>query len=551
MKKVQKFETAASYMELLSIDKELFNNSLEEINEYKAAFNTWVDININIIENKDFNDNIWFLVDKNGDGRSLNFQIPYNKLKIALKCFAVSKLEEEFSINYIQQIISSVYESITVTKGFNIIYLSDLEDYIANLNYAKSSLLASSTVQFLSFTPINFSEEFMDVCIQFYNSIQKSRELPNYEHILFFDEKMNQFLEEANSFERKKYFPILIWWKLTTIIPLRPNEFCTLKRNCIKKKKDNIYEITLPREKQKHNLKRSIEITDTLRINKEIFDLIQEFQGFDPCNNGTYLFTYKYYKNHKEFFGSNLLRDTEFLRRRQLDSLLDQFYKNILIQKYGYDDIERISLGDTRHFAFCNMMLQGFNMLSIARIGGHTRLDKQKGYWGHLKYFSESWVYNLAEKHRRLENLNITVPDANFVESNRRILNSYKLDKDKDFKNCMPVDYGYCLDIDYPNNCLSDCRFCTFYRFHPDNNKLNEGINWLNDLSKNLSRKINEQISLLTYISNNIKYDVKSLNYSLADQEDLSYISSELNRLLHQQALLKSKIPKPVKENKL
>ncbi|MDE8674455.1 integrase [Priestia aryabhattai] len=549
MKKIQKFETKATYLELLSVEKNLFNNSTKEINEYKKIFRKWMELDI--IQTKSFNDSKWLLVDQYANSRRLVFDLPYSSLNTTLKCFALSKIEEEFSITHIQQIISSVYESIIVTKGFKINYLSELEDYISKLNYAKSNNLASATVQFLLFTPIASAEEFINTCTQFYNNIQKSRELPNYRHILFFDEKLNHFVAEASNFEKEKYFPIIIWWKLTTIIPLRPIEFSMLKRNCITEKKGNIYEITLPREKNKHNLRKSIEITDTLRVNKEIFDLIQEFRNLDPDNNEDYLFTYRYYQEHKEFHGSDLLRDTKFLRRRQMDSLLDQFYKNILIRKYKYDGTDKLSLGDTRHFAFCNMMLQGFNMLSIARIGGHAHLDKQQHYWGHLKYFSESWVYNLAEKSRRLENLNITVPDANFVESNRRILNSYKLDKDKQFQDYMPVDYGYCLNTDYPNNCSSDCRFCSFYKFHPDNDKVNEGINWLNDLSQNLSRKINEQISLLTYISKNIKYDLKSLNYSLTDQEDLSYASSELNRLLHQQALLKSKIPKHVKENKL
>ncbi|MGR5979261.1 hypothetical protein ACT7DJ_17430 [Bacillus cereus] len=48
--------------------------------------------------------------------------------------------------------------------------------------------------------------------------------------------------------------------------------------------------------------------------------------------------------------------------------------------------------------AFCNMMLQGFNMLSIARIGGHKTLRQQLHYHAHLDHLAESAVHILAKK---------------------------------------------------------------------------------------------------------------------------------------------------------
>ncbi|MDM8151344.1 integrase [Priestia megaterium] len=542
----QKFQTNSQHIELISVAKSIFTYSITDVNEYKEIFSKWLDLNI--ISTKSFKNNKWTLIDKYNNRRNLVFDIKDSKLNTTLKCFALSIIEQEFSINHIQQVVSSVHEVIEITHGFNIAYLTALEDYIGKHNYAKRNNLANFTIQFFSFTSIDFSEEFKDVCAPFLNSIQRSRELPNYQHILFFDEKMNFFLEEGSLFERKKYFPIVLWWKLTTIIPLRPIEFLTLQRDCVVKKTETFFQITLPRKKQRATLRRDIDITDTLQINKETYELIQEFHDYSSHSaKNNYLFTYDYYKEHKEFFGSESLKETEFLPRRQLDSLLDQFYSNVLIKKYSYSGSEKLTLGDTRHFAFCNMMLQGFNMLSIARIGGHSRLDKQQHYWGHLKYFSESWVYNFAEKHRRLDHLNKTMPDAYFTEDIRRIINSYKLNKSEEFDNALPVDYGYCVDNNYPNNCSGDCRHCLHYRFHPKKENLNEAINWLTDFSQTLSRKIDEQISLLTYISQTVNYDLTSLTYSITDQEELSYTANELNRLLHQKAMIDSKLPNEVK----
>ncbi len=143
-----------------------------------------------------------------------------------------------------------------------------------------------------------------------------------------------------------------------------------------------------------------------------------------------------------------------------------------------------------------------------------------------------------------------TIPDAYFTEDIRRIINSYKLNKGEEFENALPVDYGYCLDNNYPNNCSGDCRHCLHYRFHPKKENLNEAINWLTDFSQTLSRKIDEQISLLTYISQTVNYDLESLTYSITDQEELSYTANELNRLLHQKAMIDSKLPKEVKRFK-
>ena len=97
------------------------------------------------------------------------------------------------------------------------------------------------------------------------------------------------------------------------------------------KNNTNKYEITLPRNKEKGNLLKDIDITDTLQINKDIYDLVQIFKSFLPKeDNSQYLFTYKYYEMYKEHFGSERTRHTEFLPLRQFDSLIDQFYREIL-----------------------------------------------------------------------------------------------------------------------------------------------------------------------------------------------------------------------------
>ncbi|WP_226603038.1 integrase [Bacillus cereus] len=544
-----KFLDKDSSINLISIKPTRFQGSKEEIDIFSRNFSKWK--TANIIENESFYDTKWFIRDKDYNRRGILFDIElYSTLNIALKCYTIYLIELHFSVNHIQNVIHCIKESIQISKAFNINYLTDLEEYISKHNYGKRGDLARYTINFFSFIEIINSNKFIDICSPFINNIQKNRDLPNYRHILYFDEKIEQFLNEGTKFELQKYFPIVLWWKITTVIPMRPTEFLKLKRNCVIQIKNNVnkYEITLPRIKEKGTLLRDLDITDTLQINKDIYDLVQTFKSFLPKeDNSQYLFTYKYYEMYKEHFGSERTRHTEFLSLRQFDSLIDQFYREILKKKYTYDQIDQISPGDTRHLAFCNMMLQGFNMLTIATIGGHKRLDKQKSYWSHLTYFTESWVYNLTEKHRRLMHVNTSLPDSSFTQHTRDTINKYKLCKDiYNTNKFLPVDFGFCTDIEYPFNCTGDCRHCSHYLFLPETDEINEGLAWLNDYSKLLKRKINEQVSMLTFLSKNMNYNLEELNYSLIDQENLSSSANELNRLLNQKAIVDAKLPKTI-----
>ena len=53
------------------------------------------------------------------------------------------------------------------------------------------------------------------------------------------------------------------------------------------------------------------------------------------------------------------------------------------------------------------MMFQGFNMLTIARIGGHSSLDAQMHYFNHLEYFSQSSIQYLSDQYRKIPHISL------------------------------------------------------------------------------------------------------------------------------------------------
>ncbi|KOS04327.1 hypothetical protein AM598_01565, partial [Paenibacillus polymyxa] len=79
---------------------------------------------------------------------------------------------------------------------------------------------------------------------------------------------------------------------------------------------------------------------------------------------------------------------------KYLQRLIDDFYNEIIQD----ESVDRVTCGDTRHFAIMNMFLQGFNMLSIARMAGHDTLGVQQNYYSHIDHYIQSQVYLMAQE---------------------------------------------------------------------------------------------------------------------------------------------------------
>lgn len=218
----------------------------------------------------------------------------------------------------------------------------------------------------------------------------------------------------------------------------------------------------------------------------------------------------------------------------QFSLLLDHFYSKVIIKKFHRSNLARITPGDTRHFAFCNMMLQGFNMLSIARMGGHHSLHSQMHYHGHLDHFAESYVYTLAQSHR-MDRITFSNYDANF--NFRELVTKGKLYDLSNFNEFHEVDYGYCTD--HPARCeIGDCRFCKHF-FIPRQD-LQHAMKWLKDSSDSLGTRIKEQLNFIKRLVKDMVYNLKTLEYQYSAQENLSSAANELKRMLDQKSLVDS-----------
>jgi len=516
----------------------------EDLSKYRTLFKKYK--LKKIIEAPSFDDSHWVIVDFIGNRRNLYYDLKkYPNLNKALKCFILINISSDFTIGYIASLQSKLRNVIIVTEGFKKDKVEELEEYVQKASYTNRFKTFVYTNNFLEFIEHQNRNEY-NTKISFQEIYNKNRELPNYETILDFHYSMKEFEERSNSYEKEKFYPVILWWKITSLIPMRPKEFCLLKYHCTFKK-NNEYFLKIPRTKIKAKSNSELDVENTIRINKEIYESIEEYKHSIPSNLiGEYLFSYQI---QMRFFTTrkNSARRVDVLPPDRLHFLLSKYYKDVM----GWDKNDFVKIkkndrvvrnyvtpGDTRHFSICNLMLQGINPLSIAKMAGHVRLATQRNYWGHLEYFVESFVYILTSKNRvnRLEK-DLSKGIFSFMDK----MDESKIFSPEDFEYLQKVEYGFCKNDKFPENCPGECRYCDFYFFYPKDYE--EGIKWLQDDSDLLEQQLTTELLSLLKLYKNMKFNLKTESYSIIDQENALSKANLLNRLIKQKAMIDSLIP--------
>lgn len=238
----------------------------------------------NILLSSGFDDDIWLFADINSKGRTrrMNFYIIDEEkinfpadFKLILKCWVGNLL----NINKPATVATSYYYLILGIKKTNCFSDEKLEQFINWLHtstYNKNSKisLVNNILKFLDFSKVECSKKLIPRLIDISNKLnfkRAIRQLPPSKDVITFSFYLDKFFNDLSLTENceviKKqeilFYPILIWWKLTNIIPIRSIEFCTIQRNCLSKS-GSTYFIQLPRKKQKLLNKRNV-VSDKLK----------------------------------------------------------------------------------------------------------------------------------------------------------------------------------------------------------------------------------------------------------------------------------------------
>ncbi|WP_240417364.1 integrase [Paenibacillus periandrae] len=504
---------------------------IEELHDYQEMFKELAQNGV--IVNGNFEDAKWLAVKESG--RCI-FQFDceiYGVINTALKCYSIQKMYNGINTQTVRQNVGQIKEAIRITRGFQLDHLAQLEGAFNHFKGHKQFGFGISIREFLIFYNHTHADVYCDLCLNYNTKISNVRELPNYRDILLFDLALDNYFEACTSDEEKlQYYPIFLWWRITRVIPMRPIEFYSLRRDCATKDAGGSYWMNLPRKKITVNHPGMLEVTDTVQVNQEIYEFIEDYKRITSayCVDSPYLISYKAYRKYVR------VKTKETARKKmgasQFINLIDRFYNDIISSEYG--DLERINPGDTRHFAFCNMMLQGFNMLSIARLGGHNQLETQLHYHKHLDHFAQSFVHHTAQT-LRMKRKNLWKEEWDV--GTHAVIAKSRLYQASDFPEKYRVDHGYCTD--HPARCqVGDCRFCEFYFFSPIDQ--NEGLSWLRDCSDKLESRLKEQLELMRYVTKTMNYDCPTMTFQKTGQERLSSTCNELRRIMDQKAMIDS-----------
>lgn len=234
---------------------------------------------------------------------------------------------------------------------------------------------------------------------------KKARELSYAESYFLFDYYLNKFWPEASSDEKLLYFPVFFWWKVTSILPLRPTECVVTPRKCLRIGDDGKNYLTVRRTLQKrvykaisYDLEKDY-VKKEYPISKEIADVIAWYISEtekEYVSAEDVLFSKR---TQVRLSGAKSYRDQFYYGN--LKSCLDRFYQEILVAKYGLrvrneavktmrlekGEIDQLQLGDTRHLAMISIMASGHSRSICRELAGHLDPDISFNYYGNLKTF--------------------------------------------------------------------------------------------------------------------------------------------------------------------
>lgn len=452
-----------------------------------------------------FNSDIWIFENELSKGyiyinfnemRALKFKNVDEEDILIVKCWLAEFCFDGYSPLTIRPIYAHLLYFLDTTKNFSDVFLKDNKGN--NMGFLKTGHLDTLVFRVVEDIKsyIYYREDIgfkinLDTIHQYVTGLEalqnnlilysEIRDIPKNHDALKFGYYVDTFFNDKQISQELKifYMPVLIWWKVSNVIPIRPSELCTkMERECLITICNNLY-LKINRVKRSFARKQKralLPILDKLAISQEIYELIDNYRNLTNGYGVTKtLFSYKATDalrhhllclDHKKysFLGSkqllnaskNLKLNEEYFTAQILSRMLNSFYKNIIQNHYKDNSIkEFLSLHDTRHYAFTSLMLQGLTPVEIALLGGHTSLQAQDSYTSNVRYYIDSSVVNFVNSKK----LGVGFSNKTLKE----IVFSKPIDCPKSLEQCPKTEdnIGYCTaDIDNEGLSCENETYC-------------------------------------------------------------------------------------------
>lgn len=251
------------------------------------------------------------------------------------------------------------------------------------------------------------------------------RILPDFKSILTFGTILDDFWSGAGPDEKLLYFPVLLWWKITSVIPTRPREFLVTPRDCIHLDAGGEWQLTVRKDLLKGRasfIHYKIDMDyekQTYPIPAWLASLIQEYISMTACYPPTKLDTLLIPDPHYLLKGRARNKRSRYFTYANLRCILQDFLDRIVSERYGFTVLDPFRdeggsapdesspggnaegphtlraphLGDTRHISLINMIAEGVQPLAAMELAAHENPRQVFHYAANLDAYLKCATY--------------------------------------------------------------------------------------------------------------------------------------------------------------
>lgn len=298
------------------------------------------------------------------------------------------------------------------------------------------------------------------------------------------DDVINRFFEEYENTSLGSYFmPFIIFWKVTTILPMRVTEFCVTPYECLRQDKD-LYYLTVRRSHLKgsssfypkiHYYRIDKDYDEyEYEIPKALYDMIYKFQTAtkDYAHPYGLLFSTEYTLSCNVGHSIKATSEKTF-GTDQMGILIKDFYSIVLVGKLGMslvdekmletryldtidgsyemadDEIMMLQAKHTRHLAMINLIMRGCNPMMIREFAGHADEVTSAHYYGNVSKTVRCATKILYDKVKNQRHSNKNVKTVSEVNPLSLLIDTSK--------QSVAVDHGRCYSPAFLEGSIHDC----------------------------------------------------------------------------------------------
>lgn len=516
---------------LLISDKSLFETikeidsfSLDDIEVAKEIFKEY--LTKGTIYNCVFEDDVWSTSDEYSD---IQLYFDINEIEFK-KAPVFNTIKRKNFITYLKMFVVGLLGKYVIVSIQT--FLRELKEIIRTFDGSRVRTELklqhpNLALEFLDCIPLYDSNEYDCLVIELekiseelvVHYTSKSRKLSTFQCYFKFNDLLDDYWNSnITNEERVFYFPIYLWWHITSILPLRPREFLLIPRDCFNDPSVP-NKMTFRRNKLKGSKKKvsyninedyelcSYEIDSNLA--QQVHNYLELTQELPPNNLDTFFRADKHYS----FFGRTKRYDSRFFTYANMRYCLSRFYYEIIEQRYKLkiyyseefknddailpeDFIEKLNIGDTRHIAMINIIASGGTPTTAMMLAGHSDIDMSSHYYANISTMIECRTY---QKYRQ----SIESGKQDFVLGLNYYAPSITRNRFVEVENggkCYSElfingKYDDCLKACGPNGEIGYCKSCTYYRANNYDIFIDDDNLYKNQISKDWD-VLTEQINL-------------------------------------------------------